>query len=1065
MKRIISLIVVVLILISAVPFCYAEGTPVLSYVFSGESADKAGYAEGQVTLSEGRTSGYYYLYWADDAGVLSDYEHIASLTATKSPVTYAFAEGVAIPMEATRLLAFWSASATPTSAASALVAAYTLPTYKRFAETPEFSFASVSDIHINYTSQGAAPKLISALNYFDDLGLEYVFVSGDISDVGSAKEYQEYIATINDSRFPADRIYESRGNHEATDISGFLTYTSSPNEVRPYPNSPYYYVLLSGGTGEKDNLFICMAQEISSSSSSASQDNFSTAQLDWLENLLKTYSGTNTNIFIVQHSFVRNWGPGDRPNGAYSNAIILSPQFPNNLRYKALLETYKECIVMSGHSHVALREGYNFSTVSGTAARMIHNSSLSQPRVYRADGTLDYKDATVEKGSEGYAVYVYADDITYIGTDLTTKKKIPSACFIFPSYTEDRVSATAIRVSKAPDTTDYMSGEKFDPRGMEIVATFGDRERVVKGWYCDTETPLSANNKQVTIRYGDLSVNLPITIDQAFEGLGTKANPFLIQNASDFKKLTKLFESKIISDSNDNQNSYAYGKYFLQTADIDMTGVSAYVGTDASGYSKKSFGGIYDGGGHTLRVAITSGEKDVSVFPYVGGVVMNLTFQGSITAGSNAQIVRTLGSKGSIINCHADITLSGGATANGLCYSMYGSVYRFYNTSTLLAPTQNLSAISNSSTAYTDFYHNISNGAGGTVGGAYGTHTDNITALTSAMNNFQNASALEEKLKSYNLALEDLCLWKEGRLTTITYAEYSRHNYQSAFDEQNHYKICIDCDEITDVTPHVFTDDCGSICECGFFKEVANHIYSDACDITCNVCGAIRVTKHNFGNYVYNNDATTKKDGTKTRTCSVCGHKETVTAAGTKLPTTQPQQRNPFTDVKKSDFYYSAVLWAVEKDITAGTTKTTFAPKAPCTRGQIVTFLWRAAGCPTPKSSKNPFTDVKKSDFYYNAVLWAVGKNITSGTSNSTFSPSAPCTRGQIAAFLWRAAGTPQVKTSKLPFKDVKKSDYYFKAVLWAVEKEITSGTTKTTFAPSAPCTRGQIVTFLHRYY
>ena len=1055
MKRITGLLVMVLILITAVPFGHATELTGLSYVFCGENADKAGYAEGQVTLSGSKSSGYYYLYWADDADVLSDYEHIASLPATKNPIPYSFAEGVAIPENATRLLAFWSAGDTPTSAASALVATYTLPTHKRFGGTAEFSFASVSDIHINYTSQGAAPKLISALNYFNDLGLEYVFVSGDISDIGATEEYEEYIATVNASRFPADRIYESRGNHEAADISGFLTYTSGPNEIRPYPSSPYYYVLLSGEEGEKSNLFICTAQEIGSSSASASQDNFSTAQLDWLENLLKTHSGTNTNIFIVQHSFVRNWGPGDRPNGAYNNAIILSPQFPNNLRYKALLETYKECIVMSGHSHVAFREGYNYSTIDGTAARMIHNSSLSQPRVYRADGTLDFKDATTEKGSEGYAVYVYADDITYIGTDLTTKKKIPSACFIFPSYTENRSSATAIRISKVPVTTDYMSGEKFDPRGMEIVATFSDGERVVKGWYCDTEAPLLTSNQQVTVRYGDLSVNLPITIDRPFEGLGTKANPFLIQSASDFKKFTKLFESKIITDSNDAQNSYGYGKYFLQTADIDMRDVATYVGTDASGYSKKSFGGIYNGGGHTLRVDITSPEKDVSIFPYVGGVVMNLTFQGSISAGSNAQIVRTLGNKGSIVNCHADMVLSGNATANGLCYSMYGSLYRFYNTSALLAPTQNLTAIANTSTTYIDFYHNISNGAGETVSGAYGIHTDNIDALTSAMNNFQNASALEDKLHSYMLTLDDLCLWEEGRLTTTTYGQYPRHNYQPTFDEQNHYKICIDCGEIIDVAPHVFTDDCGSICECGYFNAVANHIYSDTCDITCNVCGAVRVTWHNFGNYVYNNDATATQDGTKTRICSVCGHKETVTATGTKW-------ENPFTDIKKTDFYYEPVLWAVNNGITSGTGKTTFAPNEACTRGQIATFLWRAAGCPTSKTSKNPFSDVKKSDYYYAAVLWAVGEEITSGTSKTTFSPNDACTRGQIATFLWRASKGKKAGAAN-PFKDVKKTDYYYAAVLWAVENNITSGTSATTFAPNESCTRGQIATFLYR--
>ncbi len=213
-----------------------------------------------------------------------------------------------------------------------------------------------------------------------------------------------------------------------------------------------------------------------------------------------------------------------------------------------------------------------------------------------------------------------------------------------------------------------------------------------------------------------------------------------------------------------------------------------------------------------------------------------------------------------------------------------------------------------------------------------------------------------------------------------------------------------------------------------------------------------------YGKYVYNNDATTTKDGTKTRTCSVCGDKQTVTAEGTKI------QINPFGDVKKSDFYYTPVLWAVENGITSGTSKTTFGPNEACTRGQIATFLWRAAGCPAPKTSKNPFTDVKKKDYYYKAVLWAVGEGITSGTSKTTFGPNEACTRGQIATFLWRANGGKKVNASN-PFKDVKKSDYYYNAVLWAVKNGITAGATKTTFAPNDACTRGQIATFLYRAY
>ena len=179
--------------------------------------------------------------------------------------------------------------------------------------------------------------------------------------------------------------------------------------------------------------------------------------------------------------------------------------------------------------------------------------------------------------------------------------------------------------------------------------------------------------------------------------------------------------------------------------------------------------------------------------------------------------------------------------------------------------------------------------------------------------------------------------------------------------------------------------------------------------------------------------------------------------------TEKPTGTNPFTDVKSGAYYYDAVLWAVEKKITSGTSATTFSPNNPCTRGQIVTFLWRAAGSPKPTSSNNPFIDVKAGAYYYDAVLWAVEKGITSGTSATTFSPNTVCTRGQTVTFLWRAAGSPKAASSTNPFSDVQSGAYYYDAVLWAVEQKVTSGTSATTFAPGSTVTRGQTVTFLYR--
>lgn len=184
---------------------------------------------------------------------------------------------------------------------------------------------------------------------------------------------------------------------------------------------------------------------------------------------------------------------------------------------------------------------------------------------------------------------------------------------------------------------------------------------------------------------------------------------------------------------------------------------------------------------------------------------------------------------------------------------------------------------------------------------------------------------------------------------------------------------------------------------------------------------------------------------------------------GTVTPAPGGATQNPFVDVKQGDYYYDAVQWAVGKKITSGTSATTFTPDGICTRAQTVTFLWRSQGSSKAAGAENSFTDVSKDAYYYDAVLWAVEQGITNGTSAATFSPDATVTRGQTAAFLWRVAKQPQVDQTANPFADVTQDAYYYNAVLWAVAKEITNGTSSTTFSPDQGCTRAQIVTFLWR--
>ena len=178
----------------------------------------------------------------------------------------------------------------------------------------------------------------------------------------------------------------------------------------------------------------------------------------------------------------------------------------------------------------------------------------------------------------------------------------------------------------------------------------------------------------------------------------------------------------------------------------------------------------------------------------------------------------------------------------------------------------------------------------------------------------------------------------------------------------------------------------------------------------------------------------------------------------------EPETAEPtYTDVPETHWAYEAIQAVSKAGLFNGTSATTFSPDASCTRAQMVTFLWRAAGSPKATATTCVFTDVDKDAYYYEALLWAVENGITNGTSATTFSPDASCTRGQMATFLYRNAKSPAVSGTHA-FTDVKADAYYNDAVIWAAAEGITVGTSATTFSPDADCTRGQMVTFIYRY-
>jgi len=213
-------------------------------------------------------------------------------------------------------------------------------------------------------------------------------------------------------------------------------------------------------------------------------------------------------------------------------------------------------------------------------------------------------------------------------------------------------------------------------------------------------------------------------------------------------------------------------------------------------------------------------------------------------------------------------------------------------------------------------------------------------------------------------------------------------------------------------------------------------------------------TGHLFERGTIVKEAGLNQEGKIRYVCMNCDHTRTDVI---------PAWDNPFTDVEKSAYYRDSIIWAFHCGITTGTDESHFSPDQACTRGQMVTFLWRMAGSPAVGKGSNPFSDVKEGDYYYDAVLWAVQKGITKGVDAHRFAPQTGCTRCQVVTMLHRYQNAPSV-AGENPFADVAQDDYFAMSVLWAYKEKITTGVDAHHFSPHLPCTRGQIVTFLFRF-
>lgn len=381
-----------------------------------------------------------------------------------------------------------------------------------------------------------------------------------------------------------------------------------------------------------------------------------------------------------------------------------------------------------------------------------------------------------------------------------------------------------------------------------------------------------------------------------------------------------------------------------------------------------------------------------------------------------------------------------------------------------------------------------------------------ISQLTTL--NVSNNPALEH-LDCYNNQLTALDVSKNTQLKDLgcqsnhlTSLDLSHQaGFESLYCEDNHFLLTSNAAQLDlstfpgtfDVTKasewtyaHITNGTTLEIPSCATsitYKYDMGNGYSEIFTLEKDPAGTV---PHSFGEWVTTIPATTTTDGEEQRICSVCGYKETRIipatgnngggnsggGGGSSSPAVKPAGTTPepelpvlrFTDVSSSAYYYNAVAWAVDSGITSGTSANTFSPDNACSRAQVITFLWRMAGSPVVTNTVSAFDDVPADSYYWNAVQWATANGITAGIGSGLFGSNSTCTRGQMAALLYRYADSPAID-GELPFADVSADSYYAKAVIWAVENGITNGVSETTFAPDNICTRAQIVAFLYRAF
>ena len=524
MKKTLSLILCFLMAASLVTVGLVSVSAADSISYSFSKTEK-GFAEGTITLSA--ADGTYYLYWADSEKALEGMDTLGKITVSSGKGTLTMPKQTAIPADAEKLIAIKSASEPASLAnctASKASAVYSIPASKQLpykSRDAFYTFGSISDVQLANDSYGEGKypydetHLAAAFETLAKRDVDFTVSSGDtVNDQNGnqtyAAEYKRYQKILADSSYVMP-IYEAIGNHDVatvwkgsskTNFDAFIKGTGLDSDINTINSGKGYFEITEPNSGDH---FIFMAMEGAFYTNQNTQ--FSSAQLDWLEGLLKKYSGDGKNIFIMEHANIAGWGSGDKLTSPYYYDLGLNKSSSDVSRFIKLMETYKECVIITGHTHLELSAQYNYSDNNGTSSVMMHNSAVGGVRRL-INGSVNR--SPVLGLSEGYIVEVYKDSILFNGINLYSNEIMPLCSYIIPFDTT--LADTPTEPTTVPEaTTAAPTTVKTEPTEVTTAPTTTKTEPTEV-----TTQPFSTSVTEPEIYlYGDADLNGEVNINDA----------------------------------------------------------------------------------------------------------------------------------------------------------------------------------------------------------------------------------------------------------------------------------------------------------------------------------------------------------------------------------------------------------------------------------------------------------------------------------------------------------------------------------------------------------------------